>query len=208
MRKLDLSPGTRDDWGALASSLTPLMHAAPPPETIGGVNFVTIPIVTSFALLFGARPTTAFAQEPNRASVEVAAGWVGFPDDGTVSEGLLGAAVRWYPRPRMSVGPEIDYIQGHDHSHLIITGNVTYDLLAATNGRPRRIVPFLVVGGGLFQTRETFLTGRFTSSEGAFTAGGGVRTSASDRVTLGLDTRIGWELHVRVNGFVGVRLGR
>ena len=108
----------------------------------------------------------------------------------------------------MSVGPEVDYIQGHDHSHLIITGNVTFDLYATTNGRPRRIVPFLVLGGGLFQTRETFLTGRFTSSEGAFTVGGGVRKSASDRVTLGLDTRIGWELHVRVNGFVGVQLRR
>ena len=163
-------------------------------------------IVVSLALLFAAQTTTALAQEPNRASVEVAGGWVGFPDDGTVSEGLLGAAVRWYLRPRMSVGPEIDYIQGHHHSHLVITGNVTYDLLATTNDRPRRVVPFLIVGGGLFQTRETFVTGRFTSSEGAFTAGGGVRTSASDRVTLGLDTRIGWELHVRVNGFVGVQL--
>ena len=45
-------------------------------------------------------------------------------------------------------------------------------------------------------------------TEGAFTAGGGVRAFASDRVTVGIDARVGWELHLRVNGFVGVRLGR
>jgi hypothetical protein len=105
------------------------------------------------------------------------------------------------------VGPELIYIQGDNHSHLIATGNVTWDLLAPTNGRPRKVTPFLVAGGGVFQTRENFPVGTFTSSEGAFTAGGGVRVLVGNRVTVGIDTRVGWETHIRINGLVGLRLG-
>jgi hypothetical protein len=54
----------------------------------------------------------------------------------------------------------------------MVTGNVTCDVLSPAKGRARRVNPFVVIGGGLFQTRERFLSGTFTSSEGAFTAGG------------------------------------
>jgi hypothetical protein len=165
------------------------------------------PILGSFALLTVLAGAAA-AQERPRPSVEVGAGWVGFADDGIVNEGMIGTAARWYVLPRISLGPEIVYTSGTSHSHLTVTGNVTYDILTATTGLSRRVTPFLVAGSGLFQTRETFFNGEFTSNEGAFTAGGGVRASASDRVTFGLDVRVGWELHLRVNGFVGVRLGR
>jgi hypothetical protein len=89
-----------------------------------------------------------------------------------------------------------------------VTANVTFDLLSPKPGQPRRVTPFVVVGGGLFQTRETFFNGDFTSNEGAFTAGGGVRALVNERVIVGMDTRVGWELHLRINGFVGVALGR
>ena len=65
-----------------------------------------------------------------------------------------------------------------------------------------------IVGGGMFQTRESFFGDDFTHTEGAFTAGGGVRGAVGDRVTVGLDARLGWETHLRINGVVGVRLGR
>ena len=132
---------------------------------------------------------------------------MGFADDGVVSESLVGGTVRWYPHAQISVGPELVYIHGDNHSHLVATGNVTWDILAPTNRRPRQVTPFVVVGGGLFQTRESFATGTFTSSEGAFTIGGGVRAFLSDRVTIGVDVRVGWELHTRVTGSVGLRLG-
>ena len=150
----------------------------------------------------------AAAQERPRAAVEFTPGWVGFADDGIVSEALVGGAARWYLGPRVSVGPEVVYIQGDNHSHLIVTGNVSWDLLAPTGGRASRVTPFLIAGGGVFQTRETFPSETFTSSEGAFTAGGGIRVLVNDRVTIGMDARVGWELHVRLNGVVGVRLGR
>ena len=92
------------------------------------------------------------------------------------------------------------YIAGHNHSHLMLTGNVSFDLRSPT--KRSAITPFVVAGGGLFQTRESFFNRTFTSREGAFTAGGGVRAPLGDRLHVGIDVRVGWELHVRVNGFV------
>jgi hypothetical protein len=147
-------------------------------------------------------PVVATAQGRPAPVAEFAAGWVGFADDGIVSEAMAGGAFRWYPLRRVAIGPEIIYISGDNHSHLMLTGNLTFDVLA-----DRAVTPFIVVGGGLFQTHESFPGGGFTSNEGAFTLGGGVRVAAGDRVTIGLDTRIGWETHVRVNATVGIRLG-
>jgi hypothetical protein len=150
----------------------------------------------------------ADAQERPAPVVEVAAGWAGFADDGVVSEGIFGGAARLYLTPRISVGPEILYFSGSNHSHLALTGNVTFDLFSPSGSAARTFTPFLVAGGGLFQTRETNFSEDFTSNEGAFTAGGGIRALAGDRVSVGFDARVGWELHLRLNGFVGIQLGR
>ena len=61
---------------------------------------------------------------------------------------------------------ELVYIHGTNHSHLVVTGNVTWDVLAPTNGRPRAVTPFLIARGGAFQTREHLFNGTYTSSEG------------------------------------------
>jgi hypothetical protein len=148
----------------------------------------------------------AHAQERPGPALDFGAAWIGFADDGVVSEGAIAGAARWYVSPRIAVGPELLYIRGDNHSHLALTGNLTWDLLPEAS-RPTA-TPFLVVGAGLFQTRETFPSGNFTSTEGAFTVGGGVRSRVGNRVSVGVDARVGWELHVRVGGFVAVRLGR
>jgi hypothetical protein len=132
-------------------------------------------VIGAFALLAAPMAGLAAAQDRPGPAAEFEAGWVGFADDGVISESPVGGAVRLYLRPRLSVGPEVVYIHGDNHSHLMVTGNATWDLLAPTNGRPPSITPFFGVGGGVFQTRETFFSGTFTSSEGAFTVGGGVR---------------------------------
>jgi hypothetical protein len=109
----------------------------------------------------------------------------------------------------MSVGPELAYVFGERHSHLMLTGNVTYDFVAPHGGEPPAVTPFVVAGGGLFRSSEVFpLDEVFTHTEGAFTAGGGVRALVGKRIVVGAEARIGWELHVRVNGFVGVRFGK
>jgi hypothetical protein len=150
----------------------------------------------------------ASAQDRPSPSIDLSAGWVGFADDGIVSEGMFGGAGRFYLSPRIAIGPELIYIGGDNHSHLVLTGNLTFDVIAPAAGRAAPVAPFFVVGGGMFQTRESFFGEDYTHTEGAFTAGGGVRAAVGQRVTVGIDARIGWEAHLRINGVVGVRLGR
>lgn len=148
----------------------------------------------------------AAAQGRPSPSVDAAFGWFGFADDGIVSEAAGGGALRWYVSPRVSVGPELIVIRGSNHSHVVATANATFDVRPSAGSAGW--TPFLVVGGGIFQTRERFASGRYTSSEGAFTAGGGVRAPLGSRAMFGVDARVGWEAHVRVNTVVSVRLGR
>jgi len=165
-------------------------------------------VLAAFLVLVPLLARTASAQDRPSPALDLSAGWVGFGDDGVVSEGMIGGAGRFYLSPRIAIGPEVLYISGEDHSHTVLTGNLTFDFIAPTAGRPARVTPFLVVGGGMFQTRESFFGEDSTHTEGAFTAGGGVRAAVGDRVTLGVDARIGWEAHLRIAGVVGVRLGR
>jgi hypothetical protein len=140
---------------------------------------------------------------------EASLGWAGFGDDGVIHHGLFGAGGRFYLSRRFSLGPELVYMAGPGQdSDLMLTGNLWVDLLAPTPAKPRRTTPFLVVGGGWFHRSDAFASGTFSSSEGAFTAGVGIRGWVSERVSLGADARLGWEPHFRVAGTVGVALGR
>lgn len=160
-------------------------------------------LVCSFTAIVLAAPLAVEARQAG-GSIDLAGAWVGFPDDGiVVGEALLGGAARWQVRPRLSIGPEVVFIQGDNHRHLVVTGNVVFDFRPA-----QRVQPFLVAGGGMFRTHEEFFDDAVTSSEGAFTVGGGVRGRVSDRVSVGVDARIGWEPHLRIGGLVSVRLGR
>ena len=55
------------------------------------------------------------AQERTFA-IEGTGGYVGFADDGIVGHSLIGAAARWYVLPRISIGPEIQFMAGEGGS--------------------------------------------------------------------------------------------
>jgi hypothetical protein len=162
------------------------------------------------ALTFVLAAGGAFAQssDPRPApAVEFLAGYAGFVDDATIDHSIFGAAGRVYLTPRLAVGPEIVYMVGPNSDRdLYLTGNLTFDVMAPLQGRPRRVTPFLVVGGGFFQHSDRVGSFSFTSYEGAFTGGGGVRGWITDRVYALADFRFGWELHMRVNAGVGIEL--
>ena len=123
-----------------------------------------------------------------------------------INHGLFGAGARFYLSRRFSLGPELVYMVGPGQDRdLMFTGNLWVDLLAPTPAKPRRTTPFLVVGGGWFHHSDGFAGGTFSSSEGAFTAGVGIRGWVSERVSLGVDARLGWEPHLRVAGTVASR---
>lgn len=147
----------------------------------------------------------ASPQERPAPAAEFATGVLLFADDGVVTEAFAGGSARFYVSPRIGIGPELAFVSGDNHSHFIVTGNVTFDIIGPSSTAAIR--PFLIAGGGIFQTTEDFPNGTFTSSDGAFTAGGGVRVLAGSRAYVGVEARVGWELHLRVNAIVGVRLG-
>ena len=74
--------------------------------------------------------------------------------------------------------------------------------------RAGRVVPYLLGGAGFFRHYDRFGPNSFASNEGTFTAGGGARVWVSPAVYAGAEARFGWELHTRLAGTVGVRLGR
>src|SRR5262245_17550350 len=111
-------------------------------NTLKGISRTAL-CTGGFAMLLGG---VAAAKEP-RAAMEIAAGALLFPDDGTVTEGMAGGSGRCYVLPRLAIGPEIVYVSGSNHSHLMVTGNVTFDFVRPVGGRPPRITPFVLAGG-------------------------------------------------------------
>ncbi|HET9216696.1 MAG TPA: hypothetical protein VFR18_06940, partial [Terriglobia bacterium] len=68
---------------------------------------------------------------------------------------------------------------------------------------PQLLSPF-VGGGGFFRHSD----GSIRNTEGSFTAGGGTRVRITDRIYGLVDFRIGWELHCRITGGIGVKFSR
>lgn len=163
-------------------------------------------LVAGVALAALTLPMSARAQERPAPAVEFTAGWAGFADEGVVHHSVLGGAARFNLTPRIGIGPELVYMVGPGSDRdLILTGNLTFDFLAPSSPRP--ITPFVVVGGGLFRHSNDFFNGTYTSTEGAFTAGGGVRIALGERAYIAPEVRAGWETHIRLTVALGWRVG-
>lgn len=131
---------------------------------------------------------------------EVTAGGAWFLDDSTIANGLAGAGVRFWLTPRIAVGPEYTYWVGpDDHRNQTLTGNLTYAF------RDSGLTPFIVAGGGWLRQSDRFGSQTFSSAEGTFTFGGGVRLPFSAGWYLAPEARIGWEPHARIHVAVGKR---
>ena len=160
-------------------------------------RLVLVTIALAAAVPAGAQPAVA---------VEGLAGVAAFVDDNPIGHSVFGAAARVQVGARHGVGPEVIYMRGPRFDRdWFFTFNYTFDFMPQGDGHPRRRVnPFLVAGGGYMRHQDQF-SGRFSSGEGAFTAGGGARVWLTDRVYASGDVRMGWEPHIRINGGVGVR---
>jgi hypothetical protein len=151
---------------------------------------------------------SAFAQGAAPA-VEVTAGYAGFVDDALIAHGVVGGSARWTIVPGLSVGPEITYMKGPGFDRdLFVTGNVVWDVMNRRAPRAGLVVPYVVGGAGFFRHSDRFGHSTFASTEGTFTGGGGARVWVTPRVYVGAEARLGWELHTRLAGTVGIQLGR
>jgi hypothetical protein len=144
----------------------------------------------------------AAAQAARPVAVEGVAGWAGFVDDATDHHALLGVSARFPVGRRLSVGPEVFITNGSSDRDMFVLGSLWVDL--APSPEQARVVPYVVLGGGYMRHSQRFGSQRFTSGDGSFTAGGGVRAHVNDRVYVGGDVRIGWELHLRTTAHIGV----
>jgi hypothetical protein len=163
-----------------------------------------------------ARPAIAQNERPAPA-VEFSAGTFRFGD---TNEGFLGGDARFYLLPRLSLGPEGTWAEGRNRTHLMFTGNLTFDLLSPVSGQTRSVTPYIVVGGGAFVTRSEVairsglsceLCGTRTTTVSTFSGGGGVRGRVGNRVIVGAEARVGAidnDFFGRFNGIVGISLGK
>jgi hypothetical protein len=168
--------------------------------------FVVLGLLAAGCLVFAGR---ALAQASPVPVVEATGGYAGFVDDAVIPHGVVGGQARWAVTPRLSIGPEITYMVGPGSDRdLFVTGNVTWDLVSRGVPRPGLVVPYVVGGAGFYRHANRFGPTTFASSEGTFTGGGGARVWVTPRVYVGAEARIGWELHTRLAGTVGIQLGR
>ena len=129
-------------------------------------------------------------------------GYAGFLDDTTITHTVWGGSARWYLLPRLAIGPELIYFRGpRDDRDVVVTGNLTFDFLAGAHP----VTPFVVGGGGFFRHRDKFGGATFTSTEGSFTGGAGVRLWIGRQFYVAPEFRIGWEPHVRISVAAGWR---
>lgn len=155
-----------------------------------------------------ASPSSASAQttgEPNIiGAIEGIGGWAGFADDAIIHHSVIGVAAPLRVTPRLWVGPELLRMQGpRDDRDWVLSGTVWFDLLGPTgsSGGPRRLMPYVVGGGGLFGHSDRF----GSTGEGYVGGGGGVRGYLTDRLYVAGEWQWGWELHVRTVARVGYR---
>jgi len=150
----------------------------------------------------GSGTAGAQGRAPRPVAIEGTVGWAGFADDATKHHSLFGAGARMPIGRRVSVGPEVFFTNGTTEDDTFVVGSVWIDLGPTPD--VARVVPYVVLGAGYMRHHQRFGSQRFVSGEGSFTAGGGARARLDDRFYVGADVRIGWELHLRLAGHVGI----
>ena len=161
----------------------------------------------AFTTLFLALPFLALGVPAHAQSflVEGGLGGAAFTESSGLDHVTTSVGARWHLLPRLSIGPEVVYMKGPETDRdLVVTGNVVYDF--GSGG----VTPYVLGGAGLYRHSNTlFLTNTvsetFTSTEGSFTAGGGVRIPFASGWYIAPEARIGWETHVRLQVLAGYR---
>lgn len=165
-----------------------------------------MPLVAAAVLLGLFAGTPAWAQPVSPSPVPeltFTGGYAAFVDDGRIDHGVVGAGAAWVLTPWIALGPEVLYMVGPDSDRdLFVLGTVR----AALRRYSEPVVPFITAGVGLLRHSDDFAGRTFSSNEGAFVAGGGVRIAATSRVYVAPEFTLGWEPHMRFSVNVGVRL--
>ena len=148
--------------------------------------------------LAGCLPSMAAAQDRPAPIVEAVTGWAGFVDENWIDRTMIGGGGRVFVTRRVAIGPEFVFLRGSNDEHdWTLTVNATVDLVLDAPSSPRRFVPYLAVGVGYLSQTTQVGTGPFTSGEGTFSGGFGVRVSVSRRFFVAPGVRVGYEPELR-----------
>jgi hypothetical protein len=150
------------------------------------------------------------AQDKPAPMIEAVVGQSGFIDEAWDYFGTIGGGMRLFVTPRLAIGPEVAYLSELDASNLTVTATMTFDLVR--DDGTRKVVPYLVAGGGYLR-QQTLVGGGpestalvpFTSSEGTMSAGLGARIALGSNVFVAPEFRLGWEPETRIAVTIGMR---
>jgi hypothetical protein len=176
------------------------------------VRLTTASLAVCLACLAGV--SEAFAQPAASAEgrgfvLEASAGHAEFADSPPVPHSVFSAGGRVYLSRRLALGPELTVMRGSGIDRdTFLTANATFDLLVPPPARPVQVVPYLIGGLGFVSMTTQVGTGPYSSSEGTFTTGAGVRVASRQGWFVAPEVRIGWELHWRAGVQVGFRRQR
>lgn len=138
--------------------------------------------------------------------VEAGVGHAEFADSPPMPHSVFGVSTRVYLTPRLAIGPEFALMRGSgEHRDTFLTGNVSWDLRPRMPEARLNLVPFVLGGLGVMSLTDSVGTGTYSSTEGAFTAGGGLRLESASGLYVAPEVRIGWELHWRAGVTIGFR---
>ena len=154
--------------------------------------------IFSVLVLLGFATSTIAQETPSRLAVDFSGGQAAFADEIPVGHFTIGGGVRWSLTPKFSVGPEVVFMRGPGEDRdVFLTGKVIVDFM------PGRLVsPYFVADAGAMLHGDQFPRGPYWSSEGAVSAGGGLRINLSPRVSIAPELRLGWESHMRIGALV------
>ena len=91
------------------------------------------------------------ARPPAAVETSVGYGWV---DDDSGNHGLVGAGLRFYLLPRLSLNPRVTYQRTfretpEDHTDVELETALTFEFRRPANRRPRMLSPFFNISGGV-----------------------------------------------------------
>jgi opacity protein-like surface antigen len=126
----------------------------------------------------------------NKHDVKVIAGASAFLDEDIPFDHLvIGGAFSFHMTERLSVEPQMLYMNGPDSDRdLVLMGNVFYELAAGN-----RYSIYVVGGAGILNHKRRFGTSTFSANEVTGNGGLGVKVFLTKNVFIAPEFRFGWE---------------
>ena len=116
-------------------------------------SLLRLSVVAGAAMMLAVSRGAAAQDARPPAAVETSVGY-GWVDDDSGNHGLVGAGLRFYVLPRLSVNPRVTFQRTFretpdDHTDLDLETALTFEFRRPAHSRPRMVSPFMNVSGGV-----------------------------------------------------------